>query len=247
MFPYLYRAFIEGFTEDDLAVAVLDLGFHVRTRRRLQAPDREHRKHLVYRRFPALVRQSDDGIEDIRLLIGLDGEPQLPAAGEGPPELWRYPARIRDVLDPDTMDADIYVGFDVMVHQRLRLSGIQAPEGGKANSDAMGYLFRRLRENRFRAQIVSSRHGKWRRWLADIYFADSDRSLNDELVDRGYAHYWDGRSPKTPGISRMIMEVADQTRGRLSDLAATEGIAPGQVAGRIVAGYFDGDGEGDRN
>ena len=182
-------------------MVVLDLGFHVRRRRRVPAPDREDRKQLVYRRFQALVKQSNDGLHDIRLLLGLDGEPELATA----------------------------------------------PEGGGSNGDAMGYLFRRLRENRFRGQIVSSRHGKWRRWLADIYFADSDRSLNDELVDRGYAHYWDGRSPKTPGISRMIMEVADQTRGRLSDLAATEGIAPGQVAGRIVAGYFDGDGEGDRN
>lgn len=247
MFPYLYRASIEGFTEDDLAVVVLDLGFHVRTRRRVQAPDREHRKRLVYRRFPALVTHTDDGLHDIRLLIGLAGEPELPAAGAGPPELWRYPARITNVLDPDTMDADIHVGFDVMVHQRLRLSGIQAPEGGRANHHAMGYLFRRLRENRFHAQIVSSRYGKWRRWLADIYFADSDRSLNDELVDRGYAHYWDGRSPKTPGFSRMIMEVADQTRGRLSDLAAGEGIAPGQVAGRIVSAYFDGEATGDRD
>jgi micrococcal nuclease len=245
VFPYLYQALVEGFTEDDLLVVLLDLGFHVRTRRRLQAPDPEHRQRMVHRRFPALVMHTEEGLHDIRLLIGLDGEPQLPAEGEGPPELWRYPARIRNVLDPDTMDADINIGFDVMVHQRLRLSGIQAPERGRSNRHAMGYLFRRLRENRFRAQIVSSRHGKWRRWLADIYFPDSDRSLNDELVERGYAHYWDGRSPKTPGFSRMIMELPDQTRGRLSDLAATEGIAPGQVAGRIVSDYFDGDATGD--
>jgi hypothetical protein len=47
-----------------------------------------------------------------------------------------------------------------------------------------------------------------------IYFADSDRRLNDEVIQSGYAYYWDGRSPKTPGFSRMIREVADQTLGR---------------------------------
>jgi len=247
VYPYLYWAHIASFEPANLVELVIDLGFHVRVRRMVAAPEGVDKEDILYCWHRALVIPDDQGGEDIRFLHGAQGEPHLPPPGEGPPELWRYPARITHIVDADTVDAELHIGFGIIIKHRLRLAGIQVAEYGEEARLGFMTVFHRLKRNRFYAHVVSSRHGKWRRWLADIYFPDSDRSLNDELVDRGYAHYWDGRSPKTPGFSRMIMEVADQTRGRLSDLAATEGIAPGQVAGRIVSDYLDSSATGDRD
>ncbi len=240
MYPYLYRAYIESFAEDGLVEVVIDLGFHVATRRQVAAPPGPARKELLDRWIRALVVEGDDGAEpQILLLTGADGEPKLPPRGGGPPELWRYPAQITNIVDADTVDAEIDVGFDIVVRQRLRFAGIQVAEYGEPARLGFLTVFYQLKHNRNCAQIVSSRHGKWRRWLAEIYLEDADQSLNRELVEKGYAHPWDGRSPHTAGISRMLVELSDPTRKRLNQASATEGIAPGPLAGRIVTKYFE--------
>jgi hypothetical protein len=35
--------------------------------------------------------------------------------------------------------------------------------------------------------IETEKRGKWRRWLAKIYLKDADKTLNDELVEKGLA------------------------------------------------------------
>ena len=39
-----------------------------------------------------------------------------------------YDAKIVRVVDGDTVDADIFLGFDINMRQRLRLYGVNAPE-----------------------------------------------------------------------------------------------------------------------
>lgn len=94
--------------------------------------------------FRALVRQEAGRPDEIQLFFAGDQGPPLPQRGQGPPDLWRYPATVRRYVDGDTLDAEIEIGFGIMMHHRLRLAGIQAHDA--------------------RMQIVSSRHGKWRRW-----------------------------------------------------------------------------------
>ncbi|TVR29710.1 MAG: hypothetical protein EA404_14345 [Spirochaetaceae bacterium] len=252
LFCYLYRTYIDAFGSGNMLELVIDMGFHVMTRRWISTAEQIDRHLIRTKWLHALVGHNPQQPEETRLLTAADGEAE--SAGNtdrfpaGPPQLWRFPARLYGIVDGDTLDAEIEIGFGITVQHRLRLAGIQAPEwtrsrtvAGEPGYEAWRYVYQRLRANRFRAQIVSSRHGKWRRWIAEVYLADSDRSLSQELLDAGHALPWDGRSSCPSGLSRMIVELPDRTRRRLGEVSAAEDAAPGQVAGRIVARHLDSD------
>ena len=42
--------------------------------------------------------------------------------------MYEYKAKLDRVIDGDTVDAMIDLGFDTWVHKRIRLEGIDAPE-----------------------------------------------------------------------------------------------------------------------
>ena len=104
------------------------------------------------------------------------------------------------VVDGDTIDLDIDLGFHIHITERVRLKGVNTPEifRVKKESDeykrgiaAAEFVSRRFAENGNECVIVTEKRGKWRRWLAEIYFADSDKSLNDELIERGLAERYE--------------------------------------------------------
>jgi len=109
---------------------------------------------------------------------------------------YRYRARLGRVVDGDTIDVLIELGFYVTLRERVRLEGIDTPEiyrvpkdseEYKKGMEATEYVERRLNENGNEMIIETEKRGKWRRWLAKIYLEDSDKTLNDELVENGLA------------------------------------------------------------
>ena len=42
--------------------------------------------------------------------------------------MYTYKAKLDRVVDGDTVDAYIDLGFDISVHKRIRLAGIDSPE-----------------------------------------------------------------------------------------------------------------------
>lgn len=109
---------------------------------------------------------------------------------------YRYKAKLGRVVDGDTMDVVIDLGFYVTMRERVRLKGINTPEiykvpknseEYKKGMDAKEYVERRLNENGNELVIETEKRGKWRRWLAKVYLKDSTESLNEELVEKGLA------------------------------------------------------------
>ena len=47
----------------------------------------------------------------------------------------KYKAKLLRIVDGDTIDAEIEVGFDIFVHKRIRLWGIDAPETRSRDKD----------------------------------------------------------------------------------------------------------------
>jgi len=47
------------------------------------------------------------------------------------------------------------------------------------------YVERRLAENGNQMIIETKKLGKWRRWLAKVYLPDADKTLNEELIEKG--------------------------------------------------------------
>ena len=104
-----------------------------------------------------------------------------------------YKAKCKRVIDGDTFDAIVDVGFYISVHQRIRLKGVDAPEifGVSKNSReykqgirAKKYLEWRFFENNNECILETHRTGKYGRWIAVVWLQDSNVSLNQELLDK---------------------------------------------------------------
>jgi micrococcal nuclease len=114
--------------------------------------------------------------------------------------MYEYKATLIRVIDGDTIDLSVDMGFKMKTEQRIRLAGIDTPEiwrrkhtseEYKKGMKAKKYVEKRLSENDNILIIRTSKGtGIYGRYIADILLADSDISLNEELLQKGYAEVW---------------------------------------------------------
>jgi len=114
--------------------------------------------------------------------------------------MYTYKAVLDRVVDGDTIDAHIDLGFDITIHKRIRLAGIDTPESrtrdleekkrGLASKDRLIEL---LGDGNF---ILKSKEvGKYGRVLGTLHI--DDMNINDTLVTEGFAtEYWGGTKKK---------------------------------------------------
>ena len=108
-----------------------------------------------------------------------------------------YNAILDRVIDGDTIDVTLDLGFDVMLHkQRVRLAGIDTPESRTRNLEekALGLKAKeRLTElcvDSFKIQSLGK--GKYGRILG-IPFTEDGKSICQLLIEEGHAvEYWGG-------------------------------------------------------
>ena len=108
-----------------------------------------------------------------------------------------YNAILDRVIDGDTIDVTLDLGFDVMLHkQRVRLAGIDRPESRTRNLEekALGLKAKeRLTElcvGSFKIQSLGK--GKYGRILG-IPFTEDGKSICELLIEEGHAvEYWGG-------------------------------------------------------
>ena len=103
-----------------------------------------------------------------------------------------YDAKIVRVVDGDTVDADIFLGFDITMRQRLRLYGVNAPETRSRDpvEKARGLKAKKFLVDALKVcnnEVVINVHGsgKFGRPLVEIYI--SDVNLNQQLIFHGHA------------------------------------------------------------
>ena len=111
--------------------------------------------------------------------------------------MYKYKAKVSRVVDGDTMDIVIDLGFKITTHQRIRLEGINTPETFNVKKDseeyrkgslAKDFVVKRIEANNFEAIIETSKDtGKYGRYIATVWLADNETSLNKELVEKGFA------------------------------------------------------------
>jgi len=110
-----------------------------------------------------------------------------------------YEYRIKKVLkvvDGDTIDVDIDLGFNISYTQRVRLAGIDTPESRTkdAREKALGLEVKdKVKKAIDAAKTVvvktelpdsSEKYGRILGW---VYLDGDTRSLNEQLIDEGYA------------------------------------------------------------
>ena len=119
--------------------------------------------------------------------------------------MYEYNCTIKRVVDGDTVDIDIYLGFDVVLsNQRVRLYGIDTPESRtrdlveKKYGKAASRFLEKSLEKGARIKTRKDAKGKYGRILGEfiVYDAETDsyRSVNQIMIDKHLAVEYYGQS-----------------------------------------------------
>ena len=116
---------------------------------------------------------------------------------------------INRVVDGDTIDVTIDLGFDLYKKERVRIAGVDTPE--KRNReldekelgiDATNWMKEKLDgaisgddDLIIRTELVGGM-GKYGRLLGWLYIGDGETSLNEQMIEEGYAWAYDGGTKK---------------------------------------------------
>tara|TARA_B100000287_G_scaffold117470_1_gene109391 strand:+ start:4829 stop:5221 length:393 start_codon:yes stop_codon:yes gene_type:complete len=109
------------------------------------------------------------------------------------------------VVDGDTIDVTIDLGFSLTKKERVRIAGVDTPEKRTRNLeekelgiDATNWLKEKLTDAIkgdddlvIRTELVGG-VGKYGRLLGWCYIGDNSVSLNEQMIEEGYAWPYDG-------------------------------------------------------
>ena len=116
--------------------------------------------------------------------------------------MFEYNATVTKVVDGDTIDAMVDLGFGTWKKVRIRMHGINAPESRTRNLEekkkglaAKARLIEMLKENENQFILISHGVGKFGRCLGEIYLKGHENSLNKQLI-------WEGHETEYFGCKR---------------------------------------------
>ena len=120
-----------------------------------------------------------------------------------------YRGKLDRVIDGDTIDAMIDVGFDIWVKKRIRYKGIDTWESRTRNLEEKAKGLEAKARNKELLVEVSAKSGyfrlksygvgKYGRVLGEIFIQDAngvDMNINDTLIKEGHAYIYDGGKKK---------------------------------------------------
>ena len=126
---------------------------------------------------------------------------------------------INRVVDGDTIDVTIDLGFDLYKKERVRVAGVDTPEKRTRNLeekelgiDATYWLQEKLEgavagdDDLIIRTELDGGVGKYGRLLGWLYVGDGELSLNEQMITEGYAHPYDG------GTKNMDLEALREIR-----------------------------------
>ena len=103
---------------------------------------------------------------------------------------------VKSVVDGDTIDVVIDLGFDILFASRVRLAGIDTPESRTTDKaekalglEAKEYLKKQLKDAKsvvIRTEKMNSSE-KYGRILGWVYINGESESVNNKMINDGYA------------------------------------------------------------
>ena len=107
-----------------------------------------------------------------------------------------YVRKVENIVDGDTIDVLIDLGFDILFQSRVRLAGIDTPESRTKDLaekalglEAKEYLKKNLKDAKsvvIKTEKMDSSE-KYGRILGWVYINGDTESLNDKMINDGYA------------------------------------------------------------
>tara|TARA_B100000424_G_C22656750_1_gene361591 strand:- start:122 stop:508 length:387 start_codon:yes stop_codon:yes gene_type:complete len=118
-----------------------------------------------------------------------------------------YSCKLVRVVDGDTCDAMIDLGFDTWVKKRIRFMGVDTWESRTRDlkEKAKGLAAKRFTKDLLtesddgKFSIISHGVGKYGRVLGEIFVKGHEKSVNELLIENGHAYEYDGGKKKVFG------------------------------------------------
>ena len=118
-----------------------------------------------------------------------------------------YSAKLQRVVDGDTCDALIDLGFDTWVKKRIRFFGVDTWESRTRNLEekkkglAAKEFTKDLLENSDEGKFLLKSHGvgKYGRVLGELFVKGHEQSVNELLKENGHASVYHGGKKKVFG------------------------------------------------
>lgn len=134
--------------------------------------------------------------------------------------MYQYRATILRVIDGDTIDVDIDLGFDSWLHkQRIRLVGVDTPESRTRNKQekAHGLLAKKFVQEKLQLGKVyllrTKKKGKFGRYLGE--FKVGRTTINKLLIKERLAVPYTGQNKKEIAAAQEVNRLALVKEGKL--------------------------------
>ncbi len=108
---------------------------------------------------------------------------------------------IHKVVDGDTIDADIDLGFDISLTKRIRLAAVDTPESrtsdakekkyGLESKDWLKHRLEFAKDIIIKTELPDSTE-KYGRIIGHLFINGEETSLNNQMIAEGYAWTYDG-------------------------------------------------------
>jgi micrococcal nuclease len=137
--------------------------------------------------------------------------------------MYEYSCKVERVVDGDTIDVVLDLGFDILYKSRVRLYGIDTPESRTRNLDEkargkMAAAFLKDAINNGKKVVIQTKlkdsRGKFGRVLGDVVV--DGININQSMIDNYHAAAYFGQSKEA------IEAVHDANRTRLIELGLFE-------------------------
>ena len=120
--------------------------------------------------------------------------------------------KVVKVVDGDTVDLEIDLGFSLTKKERCRIAGIDTPECRTRNKEEKQYgiaaktYMAGMLKNAKELRVRTEKDGKYGRMLGWIYADDNELSLNEQMVVDGYAWGYDGGTKREFDKDKWILD-----------------------------------------
>ena len=116
--------------------------------------------------------------------------------------MYEYRCIVDRVIDGDTVDVHIDLGFGVWLHkERIRMLGIDTPESRTRNELekkfgllAKNFLQKMLHDKKIILKTYKDAEGKFGRILGELWVENDTISINQHLIDNHHAVKYTGQS-----------------------------------------------------
>jgi endonuclease YncB( thermonuclease family) len=104
--------------------------------------------------------------------------------------MYEYNAKVTRVVDGDTIDAEVDLGFHLKATLRFRLARVDTPERGQPGFTEATDRVKELTPVGSMVHIKTGKAGGFGRWIAEVEYTSEDgtsMNLGDQLLNEGLA------------------------------------------------------------